>query len=107
MSLLYSISGDVDDQIEEAASFLAGCWSEVLEEPPVQEMCNALSSSAWTAESFDVERVEVGTEVRVQFSFEAKGLDRKAKPSGDRISGSAVALVDEYDRVRFIEVQVE
>jgi hypothetical protein len=106
MALMYSISSDLDDQLEEAASFLSSRWNDVLEESPVLELCNALSSSSWTAESFEVEQVEVGGDVRVRFTFQAKGLDKKSKASGDRINGSANAVIDEYDSVKFIEVEV-
>jgi hypothetical protein len=107
MALLYSMSGDQENQREEAADFLSSRWTDVLEERPVVELCAALSSSAWTAESFEVLEVEVGIDVRVRFTFEAKGLDRKSKASGDRIIGSALAVIDEYDGVRFIEVGAE
>jgi hypothetical protein len=107
MTLLYSMSSDQDDQREEAASFLANSWSDVLEESPALELRKALSSSSWTAESFEVQEVELGDDVRIRFVFDAKGLDAKSKGSGDRIHGSAVAVVDEYDRVRFIDVEVE
>ena len=106
MTLLYSMSSNQDDQREEAASFFASSWSDVLEEPPVIELRKALSSSSWTAESFEVQEVQLGDDVRIRFAFEAKGLDAKSKPSGDWINGSAVAVVDEYDRVRFIDVEV-
>ncbi len=106
MSLLYSISGDEDDQIEDASRFLSSRWSDVLEEEPVLELRNALSSSSWTAESFDVNAVEVDEDIRVRFTFEAKGLDRKSKPSGDRINGSAIAIVDEYDSVKYVDIEV-
>ena len=106
MTLLYSMSSDEDDQREEAASFLASSWSDVLEETPVLELRKALSSSSWTAESFEVQEVQLGDDVRVRFAFEAKGLDAKSKGSGDRIDGSAVAVVDEYDRVRFMDIEV-
>jgi len=95
-----------DDQREEAASFLASSWSDVLEEPPVLELREALSSTSWTAESFEVQEVQYGDDVRIRFAFDAKGLDAKSKASGDRINGSAVAVVDEYDRMRFIDVEV-
>jgi hypothetical protein len=77
-----------------------------LEEKPVVELRSSLSSSAWTAESFEVVGVEVGKDVRARFTFEAKGLDKKAKASGDRISGSALAVIDKYDRVEFIDIEV-
>jgi hypothetical protein len=105
MSLLYSISGDQDDQLEEATSFLANRWGDVIDEDVVRALCDSLSSSAWTAESFEVTDVEVGDNLRVHFSFEAKGLDKKSKASGDRINGSAVAVIDEYDGVKFVEVE--
>ena len=38
MTLLYSMSSDEDDRREEAASFLASSWSDVLEETPVLEL---------------------------------------------------------------------
>jgi hypothetical protein len=107
MSLLYSISGDEEDQLEEATTFLTNRWCDVIEDDAVRELCNALSSSAWTAESFEVMDVEVGDKVRVHFTFEAKGLDKKSKASGDRVSGSAVAVIDEYDGIKFVEVEVE
>jgi hypothetical protein len=106
MTLLYSISGAADDQREEAAEFLSTRWADVLEEEPVLELRNALSSSSWTAESFDVLDVQVEDQVRAKFTFEAKGLDRKSKASGDRIRGTAIAVVDEYDRLKFIEIEV-
>jgi hypothetical protein len=107
MALLYSISSDQENQLAEATVFLSSRWTEVLEEKPVVDLCESLSSSSWTAESFEVQEVEVGNDVRVRFTFEAKGLDRKSKPSGDRISGSALAVIDEYDGVRFLEVATE
>ena len=100
------MSSDQDDQCEEAASFLGNSWSDVLEELPVLELRKALSSSSWTAESFEVQEVQLGDEVRIRFAFDAKGLDAKSKASGDRINGTAVAVVDEYDRVRFVDVEV-
>lgn len=106
MTLMYSISADADDQLEEAAEFLSARWNDVLEEIPVLELRNALSSAAWTAESYEVLEVEVGSEVRARFSFVAKGLDLKSKPSGDRLEGTAVAVIDEYDRVRFTDIEV-
>jgi len=106
MALLYSISADPGDQREEAAEFLSDRWSDVLEELPVLELRNALTSAAWTAEGFEITDVEVGDDVRARFEFEAKGLDLKAKPSGDRIYGQALAVIDEYDTIRFIEINV-
>jgi hypothetical protein len=47
----------------------------------------------------EVLNVEAGSDVRVRFAFEAKGLDKKSKPGGDRVSGSAVAVIDVYDHV--------
>ena len=41
MSLVYSMSSNQEDQCEEAASFLASSWSDVLEEPPVLELRKA------------------------------------------------------------------
>jgi hypothetical protein len=105
MSLFYSISGDTEDQLEEAASFLSNRWSDVIEDDIVRELRDALSSSAWTAESFEVTDVQVDTNVRVHFTFEAKGLDKKSKATGDWISGSATAVVDEYDSVKFVDVE--
>ena len=61
---------------------------------------------AWIAESFEVLNVEADRIVRVRFAFEAKGLDKKSKPSGDRVSGSAVAVIDVYDHVEFVDVEV-
>jgi hypothetical protein len=46
-------------------------------------------SLAWIAESFEVLNVEADRTVRVRFAFEAKGLDKKSKPSGDRIRRAA------------------
>jgi hypothetical protein len=106
VTLLYSMSSNEDDQREEAAGFLGDSWSDVLEEPPVLDLRKALSSTSWTAESFEVQEVQLGDDVRIRFAFDAKGLDAKSKASGDRIHGSAVAVVDEYDRVRFIEIEV-
>ena len=63
-------------------------------------------SLAWIAESFEVLNVEADRFVRVRFAFEAKGLDKKSKPSGDRVSGSAVAVIDVYDHVEFVDVEV-
>src|SRR3974390_2528409 len=100
------MASDQDDQREEASVFLASSWSDVLEEPPVLDLRKALSSSSWTAVSFEVQEVQLGDDVRIRFTFDAKGLDAKSKASGDRISGSAVAVVDEYDRVRFMDVEV-
>ena len=65
-----------------------------------------MSSSSWTAESFEVQEVHSETTSGWRFAFEAKGLDAKSKGSGDRINGSAVAVVDEYDRVRFTDIEV-
>jgi hypothetical protein len=106
MTLLYSLSNDQDDQREAAADFLSSRWGDVLEQGPVVELCSSLSSSAWTAESFEVLDVEADSNVRVRFTFEAKGLDKKAKPSGDRVSGSAVAVIDVYDHLEFVDVDV-
>lgn len=106
MALLYSMSADEDDQREEAAEFLSTRWNDVLVELPVLELRNALSSAAWTAESFEVIEVEVGKDVRARFEFDAKGLDLKSKASGDRIHGQAIAVIDEYDRVNYIDVEV-
>ena len=106
MVLLYSLSNDQDDQREAATEFLSSRWSDVLEEGPVLALCSALSSSAWIAESFEVLNVEADRNVRVHFAFEAKGLDKKSKPSGDRVSGSAVAVIDVYDHVEFVDVEV-
>jgi hypothetical protein len=106
MSLLYSMSADADSQRDEAEEFLTSRWTDVLEEVPVLELRNALSSSAWTAETFEVLGVELGSDVRARFTFEAKGLDFKSKPSGDRINGTAIAVVDEYNRLRFIDIEV-
>lgn len=63
-------------------------------------------SLACIAESFEVLNVEADRIVRVRFAFEAKGLDKKSKPSGDRVSGSAVAVIDVYDHVEFVDVEV-
>jgi hypothetical protein len=106
MSLMYSMSADADAQRDEAEEFLTTRWTDVLEEVPVLELRNALSSASWTAESFEVLGVEVGKDVRARFAFEAKGLDMKSKPSGDRINGAATAVVDEYDRLQFIDIEV-
>src|SRR5271166_2989300 len=106
MVLLYSLSNDQDDQCEAATEFLSSRWSDVLEEGPVRALCSALSSSAWIAESFEVLSVEADSNVRVRFAFESKGLDKKSKPSGDRVSGSAVAVIDVYDHVEFVDVDV-
>ena len=106
MALLYQLSNDQDDQREAATEFLSNRWSDVLEAEPVVALCSALSSSAWTAESFEVVDVEAASNVRVRFAFEAKGLDKKSKPSGDRVSGSAVAVIDVYDHVEFVDVEV-
>jgi hypothetical protein len=100
------MSSNQEDQREEATNFLAGLWSDVLDDPAVVGLSKALSSAAWTAESFEVMEVSLGDDVRIRFNFEAKGLDAKSKPSGDRIQGTAVAMVNEYDRVRFIDVEV-
>ena len=89
MVLLYSLSNDQDDQREAATEFLSSRWSDVLEEGPVLALCSALSSSAWIAESFEVLSVEADSNVRVRFAFEAKGLDKKSKPSGDRVRRAA------------------
>jgi len=101
-----SLSNDQDDQREAATEFLSSRWSDVLEEGPVLALCSALSSSAWTAESFEVLSVEADSNVQVRFAFEAKGLDKKSKPSGDRVNGSAVAVIDVYDHVEFVDVDV-
>jgi hypothetical protein len=106
MALLYSMSSDEDSQRDEAAEFLGPRWSDVLDEAPVAELRSALSSSSWTAEAFEVFGVEVGNDVRVRFTFAAKGLDRKSKASGDRINGSALAVIDEYDSVKYLDVEV-
>jgi len=106
MTLLYTISNDSESQIEEAAEFLSSRWSNVLDEESVQELRDSLSSSSWTAESFEVEDVQVHRHVEVRFRFEVKGLDKKSKPSGDRIHGTALAEIDEYDGVRFSEITV-
>ena len=106
MTLLYSLSNDQDDQREAATEFLSSRWSDVLEEGPVRELCSALSSSAWVAESFEVLNVEADRDVRVHFTFEVKGLDKKSKPSGDRVNGSAVAVIDVYDHVEYVDVDV-
>jgi len=106
MALLYCLSNDQDDQRETATEFLTSRWSDVLEAAPVRELCASLSSSAWTAESFEVTSVEADRNIRVRFAFEAKGLDRKSKPSGDRVNGSAVAVIDIYDHVEFVDVEV-
>ena len=63
-------------------------------------------SLAWIAESFEALNVEADRIVRVRFAFEAKGLDKKSKPSGDRVSGSAVVVIDVYDHVEFVDVEV-
>jgi hypothetical protein len=99
------MSSDQEDQLEEATSFLANRWSDVIDDDAVRTLRDSLSSSAWTAESFEVTDVELGHQVRVHFNFEAKGLDKKSKASGDRIHGSAVAVVDEYDGIKFVEVE--
>lgn len=106
MALLYSISADPDDQREEVEAFLNFRWSDVLEQVPVLELRNELTSAAWTAESFEVLEVEVDDVIRARFSFEAKGLDLKSKPSGDRIDGTATAVIDEYDRIQFLDIEV-
>lgn len=106
MVLLYSLSSDQDDQCEAATEFLSSRWSDVLAEGPVRTMCSALSSSAWIAESFEVLSVEADKRVRVHFAFEVKGLDKKSKPSGDRVNGSAVAVIDVYDHVEYVDVDV-
>lgn len=106
MALLYQLSNDQDDQCEAATDFLSSRWSDVLGAKPVLTLCSALSSSAWTAESFEVIDVEAESSVRVRFSFEAKGLDKNSKPSGDRVSGSAVAVIDVYDHVEFVDIEV-
>jgi hypothetical protein len=100
------MSSDEDSQLQEAADFLAVRWSDVLDEEPVAELRSALSSSSWTAESFDVLDVRVDNRVRVHFSFDAKGLDRRSKASGDRIHGTAVAVIDEYDTVKYVDIEV-
>lgn len=106
MALLYRLSNDQEDQREAAAEFLSSRWSDVLEAEPVLALCSALSSSAWTAESFEVIDVEADSDVRVRFAFEAKGLDKKARPSGDRVNGSALAVIDVYDHVQFVDIEV-
>lgn len=106
MALLYTLSNNQDDRREAATEFLSSRWSDVLEEGPVRELCTALSSSAWIAESFEVLSVEADRDVRVHFAFEAKGLDKKSKPSGDRVNGSAVAVINVYDHVEYVDVEV-
>jgi len=63
-------------------------------------------SLAWIAESFEILNGEADRIVRVRVAFEAKGLDKKSKPSGDRIGGSAVVVIDVYDHVEFVDVEV-
>jgi len=62
-------------------------------------------SLAWIAGSFEVLNVEADRIVRIRFAFEAKGLDKKSKPSGDRVSGSAVVVIDVYVHVEFVDVE--
>ena len=106
MSLLYSMSSNQDDQCEEAAALPCQLLERCPGGTPGPRARKALSSSSWTAESFEVQEVQLGDDVRIRFTFDAKGLDAKSKGSGDRINGSAVAVVDEYDRVSFIDVEV-
>ena len=106
MALLYQLSNNQDDQRDAATDFLSSRWSDVLEAEPVVALCSALSSAAWTAESFDVIEVDADRDVRVRFTFESKGLDKKSKPSGDRVSGSALAVIDVYDHVEYVDIEV-
>jgi hypothetical protein len=101
------ISGNQDDQREEVAKFLYDRWSKVLDEEPVFSLSSESDSAAWTGERFKIEEVKVGADIRARFSFVAKGLDEKSGLTGEEISGSAVAVIDDFDNVEFVEVEAE
>jgi hypothetical protein len=107
MPLQDYISGNQDDQRDEVATFLFDRWQEVLDEEPVFRLRCELESPVWTGDRFEIGDVEVGTEIRAQLSFVAKGLDEKSRLTGEKVTGSAVVIIDQFDGLSFTNVEVE
>ncbi len=107
MPLQDYISGNQDDQREDVAKFLYDRWSEVLDEEPIFSLRSESDSASWTGDRFKIGEVQVGADIRARFSFVAKGLDERSGPTGEEISGSAVAVIDDFDNVEFVEVEAE
>lgn len=101
------ISSNQDDQRDEVAKFLYDRWSEVLDEEPVLSLREESDSASWTGDHFKVEEVEVDEDIRARFTFVAKGLDEKSASTGEEISGAAVAVIDDYDNVGFVEIEAK
>jgi hypothetical protein len=107
MPLQDYISPGEDDRRREIAEVLESRWSDVLDEAPVSDLQETLDTRVWYAKSFTVEESEVGHPIKARFSFVAEGLDEADRPTGEVITGSAVALIDEYDGVEFTDVTAE
>jgi hypothetical protein len=107
MPLQDYISGNEDDQREEVAKFLYDLWTDVLDEEPVLGLRFESDSPRWTGHRFEIREVKVGTDIRARFSFVATGLNEKSGLTGEEITGSAVAVIDEYDNVEYIEIEEE
>lgn len=107
MPLRDYLPGDQNDQRDEVAKFLHDRWSDVLDEEPVLALISASDSASWTGDRFEIKEVEVGSDIRARMSFLAKGLDEELSPTGERITGSAVVVIDDYDNVQFVDVEAE
>lgn len=78
-----------------------------MEEESVLNLRFELDSPIWTGYKYEIREVEAGKEIRARFRFVAKGLDENSKPTGEEITGSAVAVIDDFDNVEFVEVEAE
>jgi hypothetical protein len=107
MPLADYISGNDDDRLNDVSAFLSGRWQEVIDEEPVFTLRTDSESPVWTCESFEVHKVKVGPVIEAAFAFKARGLDDKSRYTGEKISGSALVLIDDYDTVEFTEVSAE
>lgn len=103
MPLLDYISRGDDRQVE-VARFLSDRWQDILDEEPVFGLRVESGLPTWAGDRFEVREVRVGDDIRAQISFRAKGYDERSNPTGDEITGSAVAVIDEYDNVEFVDV---
>jgi hypothetical protein len=107
MPLADYISVDDDDRLDEVETFLTNRWQEVIGEEPISTLRTKLESPVWIGDTFQVHEVKVGPVIEASFTFKFKGLDDKSRNTGKAISGSALALIDEFDTVEFIEVSAE
>ncbi len=107
MPLQDYISDDEDERQDQIAVFLQSRWTDVADEEPVSKLQESLDTYSWFMKSFTVKDSQTGDPIRADFTFVMEGTDEANRPTGEVITGSAVAVIDEYDNVEFADVAAE